>query len=283
MLQIIPVINNKGGVGKTTTAVNLAAGLARLGRRTLLVDLDGQGSASLSLGVERSEPGAAALLYGEATLAEVTRKAGDCLDVIPGTLALASVDVRLAGRPNRVNRLREVLAPARDLYDVVILDCSPSASLLTVNTLVAADALVIPLTPDFLAVQGLLSFGELVRRVRKAIGRVAPVLGIALTKADVASDEAGAVLDALRARYGGKVFQTVVRPDPALRMAPIRGQHVFQYAPHGSGAADYAALAAEVAERLDRYSTVFTKGGRGQVTADQAAAVERVAALQPTS
>ena len=278
MLQFIPVINNKGGVGKTTTAVNLAAGLARMGRRTLLVDLDGQGSASLSLGVHRAEPGTAALLYGDATLEDVTHAADERLDVIPGTLALASVDLRLAGRANRVGRLREVLAPAREAYDVVVLDCSPSASLLTVNTLVAADALVVPLTPDFLAVQGLLSFGELVRRVRGAIGRVAPVLGITLTKADPETDEAGAVLDALRSRYGGKVFDTVVRPDAALRLAPTQGQHVFQYAPDGTGAADYAALAREVAERIDRYSTVFTRG-KGEVTPEQAAAAERAAAL----
>ena len=282
MLQILPVINNKGGVGKTTTAVNLAAGLARLGRRTLLVDLDGQGSASLSLGVERTEPGTAALLYGDAALEDVVRNVGPNLDAIPGTLALASVDLRLASRADRVGRLREVLAPARDAYDVVLLDCSPSASLLTVNTLVAADALIIPLTPDFLAVQGLLSFGELVRRVRGAIGRVAPVLGIALTKADPADDEAGAVLDALRARYGGKVFDTVVRPDIALRLAPTRGQHVFEHAPLGPGAADYAALAAEVAERLGRYSTVFTKVG-GEVTTAQAAAAEKAAAIQTSA
>ena len=281
MLQIIPVINNKGGVGKTTTAVNLAAGLARLGKRVLLVDLDGQGSASLSLGVERQEPGSAAALYGQVPLIGTIRPTHvPNLFVSPGTLALASVDVRLAGLPKRVERLRQVLEPAREEYDVILLDCSPSASLLTVNTLVAADALIIPLTPDFLAVQGLLSFGDLVRNVRKAIGRVAPVLGLALTNADPESDSTAAVSDALRQRYGGKVFNTLIRPDDALRSAPIHGQDIFAYAPGSTGATDYAALAREVAGRIERYSVIFSKPKPAPVTTEQAQAVERAGKLQ---
>ena len=277
MLKVIPVINNKGGVGKTTTAVNLAAGLAREGRRTLLVDLDGQGSASLSLGVKREEPGSAAALYRLAPLSGTIRPTSvPNLSVSPGTLALANVDVRLSAVPNRVSRLRQVLATVQDDYDVILLDCSPSASLLTVNTLVAADALIIPLTPDYLAVQGLLSFGELIRNVRKAIGRVAPVLGIALTNADPDADATAAVSDALRGRFGGKVFNTIVRPDDALRTAPIHGLDVFGYAPDSNGAADYAALAREVAGRIDRYSNVFGAPTGAPVTLEQAAAVERV-------
>ena len=282
MLKVIPVINNKGGVGKTTTAVNLAASLARQGRRSvLLVDLDGQGSASLSLGVERSEPSSAAALYRRAQMEDVARPTSvPNLFVAPGTLALANVDVRLSAVPNRVGRLRQVLASARDEYDVILLDCSPSASLLTVNTLVAADALIIPLTADYLAVQGLLSFGELIRNVRKAIGRTAPVLGIALTNADPTSEATAAVSEALRERFGGKVFNTVVRPCEALRAAPIHGQDIFAYDSDSTGATDYAALAREVAGRIDRYSHIFQNPGSPTVTTAQSARVERATSLR---
>ena len=284
MLKVLPVINNKGGVGKTTTAVNLAAGLAREGRRVLLVDLDSQGSASLSLGVDRGGAGSAEALYRMAQLGDTARPtAVPNLFVSPGTLRLAHADVRLASVPNRVGRLRQVLAPVRDDYDVVLLDCAPASSLLNVNALVAADALVVPLTPDYLAVQGLLSFGDLVLNVRKALGQVAPMLGIALTNADPDSAITQGVADSLQQRFGGKLFRTVVRPDPALRAAPAHGQDVFSYAPEGHGAADYGALAREVADRIDRYSAIFQDGDSPSVPAvvtnRRAAAVERVASV----
>jgi chromosome partitioning protein len=280
MLKVLPVINNKGGVGKTTSAVNLAACLARRGHRVLLVDLDSQGSATLSLGVERSEPSSASALYRRAQLADVVRPTSvPNLSVAPGTLALANADVRLAAVPNRVGRLRQVLAPVRDEYDVIVLDCSPSASLLTVNALVAADALIIPLSPDYLAVQGLLTFGKMVRNVRKALGRIAPVLGIFLTNADPTCEETGAVADALGQRFGGKMFETTIRPDKTLRAAPIHGQDIYSFAPDSTAALDYAALAQEVENRVHRYSHVFTQQGTPTVTVDQAIQVERAASI----
>ena len=284
MLKVIPVVNNKGGVGKTTTAVNLAAGLAREGRRVLLIDLDSQGSATLSLGVDPEGPGSAEALYRQAPLDGTARATSvPNLFVSPGSLALSNAAVRLHAVPNRVGRLRQVIAPVRDAYDVILLDCSPSTSLLTVNALVAADALVIPLTPDYLAVQGLLSFGDLVRNVRTAIGRLAPVLGIALTQADPERDRTAAVYDALRERFGGKVFDTLVRPDDALRSAPAHGQDIFAFAPESDAAADYAALTREVAGRIDRYSSVFDAPAAGVVTNERAAAVERATAMQASA
>ena len=281
MIKVIPVINNKGGVGKTTTAVNLGAGLARAGRRVLLVDLDAQGSASLSLGVDRDEPGSATALYRQGPMGGTARPtAVPNLFVSPGTLALADADVRLASVPNRVGRLRQALAPVRDEYDVILLDCSPSASLLTVNALVAADGLIVPLTPDYLSVQGLLRFGDLVRRVRQAIGRLAPVLGIGLTNANVKSDIGGAAEETLRERFGGKVFDTVIRPDEALQEAPAHAQDIFSYAPDSAGAADYRSLALEVGNRIDRYSHVFRGPSVPTVTYTQAAVVERIVGLK---
>ena len=281
MLQVIPVVNHKGGVGKTTTAVNLAAGLAAAGRRVLLLDLDSQGSATLSLGLNPETPGCAAALYRTAHLADTVQATSvPNLFVSPGTLALSHVDVRLAAVPIRVGRLRQVLASVRDDYDVILLDCSPSTSLLTMNALVAADALVIPVTPDYLAIQGLMSFGHLVRNVRAAIGRLAPVLGIALTKANPGRAITSDVHGMLRDRFGGKVFDTVVRSDDALRAAPAHGQPISSFAPESDGAEDYAALTAEVASRIDRYSAIFSSPAAGVVTNERAAAVERAAALR---
>ena len=281
MIKVVPVINHKGGVGKTTTAVNLGAGLARQGRRVLIVDLDAQGSASLSLGVDRDELGSAAALYRQGPLGGTARPTGiPNLFVSPGTMALADADVRLAAVPNRVGRLRQAIASVRDSYDVILLDCSPSASLLTVNALVAADGLIVPLTPDYLAVQGLVRFGDLIRRVRQAIGRLAPVLGIALTNADTGTELGSAVAETLHERFGGKVFDTIIRPDEALREAPAHAQDIFSFAPDSAGAADYGALTAEVAGRIDRYSSVFRGPATKFVTNEQAAVVERVAELQ---
>ena len=260
MLKTIPVINNKGGVGKTTTAVNVAAGLARRGRKVLLVDLDSQGSASLSLGVSQNNlvPSSAEMLFGEASIDEVIRPTNrDRINLITGSLELANADVRLKQQKNGPNRLREVLSAVEDQYQTIIIDCAPSTSILSVNALVAADAFIVPVSPSYLALEGIVSLGKTVRRVRQGIGEAAPILGVLLTQVDHDQDGVPNAIDQVRKHYGGKVFDTEIRKDPTLGQAPSRGKDIFQYAPDSAGAHDYGQITDEIEERLQRYGSVY--------------------------
>lgn len=255
MALVLPVINNKGGVGKTTTSINLAAGLARKRGRVLLVDLDSQGSASFALGLERDAltPSSAEMLFGDVSVHDAVRQtAVPRLDLVPGALGLADADLRLSAFAQRETRLREVLRPVQADYDVILLDCAPSTSLLSVNALLAADALVIPLTPTYLALEGIVSLGEVVRQVRTSIGQVAPVLGIVLTMVDEQRTETQEAVRAIRGHYGDKVFASTIHPDPALEQAASYGQPIFDFAAEARGARDYERLVDEVIERLDR-------------------------------
>lgn len=260
MLKTIPIINNKGGVGKTTTTVNVAAGLARRGRDVLLVDLDSQGSASVSLGVDHDDlsPSSAEVLFGERSIREAVRPtAVDEIDLLTGSLELANADVRLKQRDRGQFRLAEVLAAVEDQYQTILIDCAPSTSVLSVNALVAADAFIIPVTPSYLALEGVVSLGEVVRRVRRGIGEAAPILGIALTMVDRGEESVEGAIEQLRNHYGGKVFDTEVRTDPALEAAPSHDRDIFRHAPHSQGAADYARLVDEIEDRLRRYGSVY--------------------------
>ena len=274
MIQTIPVINNKGGVGKTTTAVNVAAGLARRGKRVLLVDLDPQGSASLSLGVQPTERSIAAALYGEVPFGmTVQRTHLPGLFLSPASPALADAGARLGPLAGRAARLREVLAPARRSYDHIVIDCAPSASLLSVNALVAADAFLVPVSPDYLSVQALDALDHTVRRVRSAMGQVAPVLGVVIVRPQGGDGRSESPRAALSRHYGGKLFRTSIGTDEALREAPILGVDVFEYAPESPGARDYDALTDEVVERLGRYSAVFPETGDAYVSAARSEAI----------
>ena len=261
MLKTIPVINNKGGVGKTTTAVNVAAGLADRGRRVLLVDLDSQGSASVSLGVDQKDltPSSANVLFGEVGMREAIRSThrGN-VDLLTGSLDLANADVRLKQQTSGHARLREVLTAVEEDYQSIIIDCAPSTSILSVNALVAADAFIVPVAPSYLALEGVVSLGETVRRVRQGIGEAAPILGVLLTMVDRGQDGVESTINQLRNHYGGKVFDREIRQDPKLEEAPSRGQDIFRYAPSSIGAADYGYLIDEIEDRLQRYGSVFS-------------------------
>jgi chromosome partitioning protein len=260
MIQVIPVINNKGGVGKTTTCVNLAGGLAERGNKVLLVDLDSQGSASLALGVDHGDlrPSVADALFDTAPLADVIRTTyRDRLDLVTGSLDLANADVQLKRDKRSAWQLKSLIDEVRDDYDVILVDCAPSTSTLTVNALVAADAFIIPLNLSYLALEGVVSLGDVVRRVRQGVGEAAPVLGLVVTMFDSDSDEKKDIMDDLRSHYGGKVFNTYVRRDASLEEAPAHSQDIFAYAPDSTGATDYAALVDEVESRIERYSAIY--------------------------
>lgn len=258
--MVIVVINNKGGTGKTTTCVNLSAALANSGYRVLLVDLDSQASASLSLGVEYCDllPSVVDVLFnGMAIMSAIRSTNIQRLDLLTGGMELAHSDLILADVPGRENRLAESLEPIRDSYDFILCDCPPSLSMLPVNALVAADRYIITVTPEYLALEGLNSLMEAVERVKEGMDVDVELLGIVFTMVNPAAfslfnrdlRDQLEIIRSLRERYGKDVFKTVIKRNVRLREAPSYGASIFEYAPRSSGAKEYAMLANEVIER----------------------------------
>ena len=251
--RTVALVNNKGGVGKTTSAVNLAAGFAAGKRRVLLADLDAQGSASLSLGLTRADlqPGTAEAILEGHPIKEAIRPSGVAgLDILPGSMALASADLVLSDVKGREAVLAAALKPILTDYDFAVLDCPPSLGLLTVNALTAADFFLVPLTPDYLALEGLVNLLEAVARIKAGIGKAADLLGIVLTLADArlnVTEEIGAMI---RRHYGRAVFKTVIPGNVRLKEAPSFGKTIFDYDGGSAGAGGYRELTREVLSRL---------------------------------
>lgn len=259
MLKTIAVINNKGGVGKTTTAVNVAAGLARRGRDVLLVDLDSQGSASLSLGEDRNDlsPSTADVLYDRVEIDEAIRSTKlENLDLLTGHIDLANADLVLKEMDHGQYRLDKVLARVRDNYQVILIDCAPSTTLLSVCALVAADAFIVPITPYYLSLEGVISLGGVVKRVRDGLGQAAPLLGVLVTKVDPDIEMADG-FKKMRDHYGDKMFDTEIRRDHNLIEAPSHDEDIFRYAPDSPGAEDYSNLVDELKKRMSHYDTFY--------------------------
>jgi len=253
-MTVIALVNNKGGVGKTTTAVSLSAGLTVEGRRrVLLVDLDAQGSAGLSLGLKRADlsPGTAEVVLDGTPIRTATHgTAIGGLDVMPGSMALASADLALSVVTGREVVLKTALAPILGEYDFTVLDCPPSLGLLTVNALTAADFFIVPVTPDYLALEGLVNLLEAVEKVKAGIGTAAGLLGILLTAADYRLNVTEEIGHMIRGHYGKQVFKTEVRTNVRLKEAPSFGKSIFDYDNRSAGAEAYRALTKEVLQRL---------------------------------
>jgi len=252
---MVALVNNKGGVGKTTSAINLSAGLVAEGRRVLLVDLDAQGSASLSLGLIRSglSPGTAEVILEGLPIREAIRPSSiPGLDILPGSMALASADLILSSAKGREVILQESLKPIRGNYDIIILDCPPSLGLLTINALTAADFFIVPLTPDYLALEGLVNFMDAVEKARAGIGNIAAPLGILLTLADYRVKVTEEIGNMIRGHYGKLVFKTEIRGNVRLKEAPSFGKSIFDYDKRSAGAEAYRELTREVLRRIKR-------------------------------
>ena len=260
--MILALINNKGGVGKTTTAVNLAAALARDGRRVLLIDLDSQGAASLSCGLSRAElrPSIADVLFGSAPLKTVIRtSAMPMLDLIPGSNDLADADRVLAASQDRETRLRQVIDGVRSNYDSILIDCPPSLSLLSSSALLASDAYLVPVPPHYLALGGLASLLDGVNKLcDSGQGEVAELLGFVMTMVDYRNKTTVTMVDALRKNWKENVFKTEIRVNVKLAEAPQHGKSIFDYASDSTGAKSYKALAKEV---MNRFKTLFAASG----------------------
>jgi chromosome partitioning protein len=250
MGRVIAVANQKGGVGKTTTAVNLAAAFALHGHATLLVDLDPQGSATTGVGVRPAgldETIYEVLLGGRVAAEVVHRTAVERLDVVPATRDLVGAEVELVNAAGREHRLHEALAGIRPRYDFVVVDCPPSLSLLTLNALRTADAVLVPLQCEYYALEGLTALLDTVGRVRDTLNPTLALEGLLLTMFDSRNSLARQVQEEVRTHFGDQVFRTVIPRNVRVSESPSHGMPVLVYDPTSRGAAAYRALAREIA------------------------------------
>ncbi len=257
MPRTIAIVNQKGGVGKTTTSVNLAASLALSGQRVLLVDLDPQGNATMGSGIDkRSLPQTVYhVLLGLATTerARVHSENGG-FDVLPANRDLAGAEIELVDLENRETRLKSALALVAHRYDFILIDCPPSLSLLTVNGLAAADVVVIPMQCEYYALEGLSDLVGTVRKVRQSINPSLEIEGLLRTMFDPRSTLSQQVSDQLQQHFGAKVYDTVIPRNIRLAEAPSHGIPGVRYDEASKGAQAYVQLAMEMLERFRQTS-----------------------------
>tara|TARA_R110000787_G_scaffold48123_3_gene116191 strand:- start:305 stop:1084 length:780 start_codon:yes stop_codon:yes gene_type:complete len=249
----IAIANQKGGVGKTTTAINLATGLAATGQRTLLVDLDPQGNASTGLGIGQAARSYSSydLLIGEASLQDaVIHTRVPKLDIVPATQDLSGAEIELIDVGERTHRLKKCLDEARGQWDICLIDCPPSLGLLTVNAMVAAQYMLVPLQCEFFALEGLSQLLTTVERIRGRFNPTLSIMGVALTMYDRRNRLTDQVADDVRACLGKIVFETVIPRNVRLSEAPSHGLPALIYDHRCVGSEAYMQLARELIGRL---------------------------------
>ena len=250
--KIIAIINQKGGVGKSTTAINLAAALGSLGKQVLLVDLDPQGNSSSGLGIEKNEVEYCIydVLLNDVPIEEVIiPDVYEGLDVVPATINLAGAEVELVSEMARENRLKDAVGSMRGRYDYILIDCPPSLGLLTINALVAADKLLIPIQCEFYALEGVTKLLESMKRVKTRLNPTLDIYGVLLTMYDSRTTLSKQVVDEVRNYFGRVVFDTLIPRTVKLSEAPSYGMPITEYDPQGRGSISYTELAKEVIAR----------------------------------
>jgi len=254
MARVICVANQKGGVGKTTTSVNLSAALAARGRKVLLLDLDPQGNASSGLGLKKFEyqdSNIYHVLIGEQALQSVIRPtASPNLQVAPANPDLVGAEIELVDTPKREFRLRDALRPLLPLYDYVLIDCPPSLGLLTLNSLAAANTFVVPLQCEYYALEGLSQLLNTAGLIKKSINPELRIEGIVLTMFDTRNNLSHQVVAEIQTHFGDKVFRSVIPRNVRLSEAPSHGQPIIDYDAKSIGATKYSELAEELDNKV---------------------------------
>ncbi len=259
MSHILSLANQKGGVGKTTTAVNLAAALAEAGQRTLLMDLDPQANATSSLGFDKRtlfESVYDVLMDGVPLKQIITLTNWMRLELAPSSPALAGAEVELVSEDDRAQRLRDALEPVRERYDYILIDCPPSLSLLTLNALTASDGVLVPVQCEYLALEGLTQLMGTIERVRAGLNPALRIDGLIMTMFDSRTHLSQQVADEVRKHFGDKLFATMVPRSVRLSEAPSFGKPGIVYAPTAPAAQAYRAIAAELLARTARTEIV---------------------------
>ncbi len=252
--RILCFANQKGGVGKTTSAVNVAACLARAGKKVLLVDADPQGNATSGIGVSKRELESTVydVLIGEKTVEEtVVETSAKNLFLLPSGIDLVGAELELADEPRREYRLKDALEQVREQYDYIIIDCPPALGLVTINTLVAADGVIIPLLCEYYSLEGLTQLNATIGQIRKRYNAHLELLGVLLNMYDGRLNLTVSVLEEIKKFFPGKVFRTPIPRSVRMSEAPSHGLSIVDYEPHGKGAAAYAAVTRELMTRCE--------------------------------
>ena len=253
--RIIAIVNQKGGVGKTTTAVNLATGLAASGVSTLVIDLDPQGNASTGLGINRNNrkiDSYQVMLGDEDIQTAIQKTLVPKLDIIPASVNLSGAEVELVSDPEREYRLKQVLRPAKLPYQFVFIDCPPSLGLLTLNALVAAHSVLVPLQCEFYALEGLSHLIRTIERVKRSLNSTLEIQGVVLTMYDRRNNLSDQVATDVRNYFGTKVYETMIPRSVRVSESPSFGKPVMLYDFQSAGAQAYVYLASEVLKREGR-------------------------------
>ncbi|NLO37704.1 MAG: ParA family protein [Clostridiaceae bacterium] len=253
MSQVLAVVNQKGGVGKTTTVVNLSAILASKGKRILLIDMDPQGNATSGLGFDKNNLDKTVydvLINQEVVHNAIYDTGRKGLHLCPANIELAGAEIELVERVSRETVLKAAIAEIRKAYDVILIDCPPSLGLLTVNALTASDGVLVPIQSEYYALEGLTQLMETVTLIKRGLNPQLSVFGVIVTMFDTRTQLAHQVANEVRRYFGEKVFRTIIPRNVRLSEAPSYGKSIVEYDPKSKGAESYDALAREVLRRL---------------------------------
>ncbi len=251
MGKVISLLNHKGGVGKTTSTINIGAGMAQIGKKVLLLDLDPQANLTLAIGAQRTPITVYEAMRGEGELQPQPVK--ENLDVVVSTLDLSGAEMELINEAGREFILQELFASLIEDYDFILIDCPPSLGLLTLNALSASDFVIIPLQAEFLAMQGLARIKQVIQKVKFRLNKKLQIAGVMATMFDGRKVLNRDVVQTIAKYFGPLVFETRIRDTVALAEAPAQRQDIFSYSPNSAGAEDYLNLSREIIQRVEQF------------------------------